>query len=112
MKTEFPSDKNWFANFEVYLDLGFQGVVKLYICGSLMIPYKRKRVKKGLNNELTEEQKRYNKEVGKQRIIVEHSIGGMKRYQILVRRNRCKSNTHVNDIVVICAGLWNFSITT
>ncbi|MEZ4885822.1 MAG: transposase family protein [Chitinophagales bacterium] len=92
--------------------MGFQGIASIYICGALVIPYKKKRAKKSVNNELTIEQKQYNKEVGKQRIAVEHSIGGMKRYQILVRRNRCKSNIHVNDIVVICAALWNFSITT
>jgi len=40
----------------------------------------------------------------------EHAIGDMKRYNILVHcfRNR-RSNFH-DDVIAICAALWNFSL--
>jgi hypothetical protein len=74
------------------------------------IPIKKKRKKKGEKSELTTEQKLYNKEIGKERVKVEHSIGGMKRYRILMERIRIKNFSTIETISCICAGLWNFSI--
>jgi len=64
-------------------------------------------VAKAETNELTDEQKDQNKKGSQQRIFVEHSIGGMKRYQILVHRNRIKSKKVIDQIIGVCAGLWN-----
>lgn len=111
LKKEFPPDQNWFENLHVKLDLGFQGFLSEYKFKQATIPHKRKRVKKGQNNELSEDQKAYNKEAGKQRIHVEHSIGGMKRYRILCHRNRIKNVRQIDQIVGICAGLWNFKLS-
>jgi hypothetical protein len=94
----------------VRLDLGFQGFSDLYTCKALYIPIKRKRVATGLSNELSEEQRAYNKATGQERIYVEHSIGGMKRYRILENRNRIKSKTVLDRIIGVCAGLWNFTL--
>lgn len=74
----------------------------------MYIPIKRKRVPKGQTNQLSEEQKAYNKATGQERISVEHSIAGMKRYRILEHRNRIKSKKVLDLIIGICAGLWNF----
>jgi len=110
LKKEFPPGQGWFEGLEVDLDLGFQGFIKDYKCHKARIPHKRKRVKKGQCNELSEEQKVYNKQVSGERILVEHSIGGMKRYRILCHRNRLKIVRQINQIVGICAGLWNFKL--
>lgn len=107
MKAEFPPELPWFSDFTVRLDLGFQGFSDLYPCKNLHIPIKRKRVAKGQSNELTDEQKAQNKKGSQERIYVEHSIGGMKRYQILVHRNRIKSKNVIDQIIGVCAGLWN-----
>jgi hypothetical protein len=72
------------------------------------MPIKRKRVPKNQSNELSEDQKAYNKTTGQERIYVEHSIGGMKRYRILEHRNRIKSTRVLDQIIGVCAGLWNF----
>lgn len=104
LKTEFPPEKNWFKNFGVEVDLGFQGFEKDYICKYLRIPNKRKK-----NQELTDEQKKENKEISSDRIMVEHSIGGMKRYRILCDRLRMHDYRLYDEIVGVCAGLWNFS---
>ncbi len=110
LKQEFPPSVEWFRQFKVRIDLGFQGFNDLYPCKKLYIPHKRKRVKKGLSNELNEEQKDENKNQAKERIIVEHSIGGMKRYRILCNRNRIKKQEIIDKIVGVCAALWNYSL--
>ena len=110
LQEEFEPGKGWFEQYKVRLDLGFQGFGKEYRCAQVCIPHKRKRAKKGVDNSLTEEQKKENTELGKERIFVEHSIGGMKRYRILVNRNRIKDFNLVNEVVGVCAGLWNFHL--
>jgi DDE superfamily endonuclease len=76
----------------------------------LYIPIKKTKNTKTSKNELSEEQKSQNKELAQQRIYVEHSIGGMKRYRILVNRNRLKSKKTINQVIGVCAALWNFTI--
>jgi hypothetical protein len=110
LKKEFPPTINWFEKIKLRVDLGFQGIVDEYRCEKVTIPHKRKRAKKGEISELTSEQKEYNKQAGKERIYVEHSIGGMKRYQQLVNRNRLKKTPLLDMLLGICAALWNFSI--
>jgi len=58
-------------------DLGYLGV------SAIEIP-----IKKPKGKDLTEEQKQFNKKLAKRRIIVEHSIGKMKIFQILSQRFR------------------------
>ena len=47
----------------------------MYKCKKVYIPNKKKRVKKGEINELSEVHKAQNKEQAAERIKVEHSIG-------------------------------------
>jgi hypothetical protein len=108
MQDCFTPAIDWFKQKIVRLDLGFQGFKEVYKCRKLYIPHKRKRVKKGATNELSTEQKQQNKMLAAQRVQVEHSIGGMKRYRILSHRLTLKSATLIHAIVGICAGLWNF----
>ncbi len=112
LKNEFPPSKDWFSNQKLLIDLGFQGFVDDYTCQDVKIPIKKKRVKKGQENELSTEQKLYNKNLGADRVVIEHSIGGMKRYRILVNTIRLKLNTNIiDDLLVTCAGLWNYSMS-
>ncbi len=110
LQKEFPPALAWFEELTVRLDLGFQGFADLYCCKHLHIPIKRRRTKKGVCNELSQEQKHHNKQSSKERIVVEHAIGGMKRYRILEHRNRLKSRPIINQVVGVCAALWNFSL--
>ena len=112
LKKEFPAHIEWFKDLTVKLDLGFQGFADFYPCKKLVIPIKKKRVKKGISNELSMEEIGHNKDVGSQRVYVEHAIGGMKRYRILEHRNRLKSNQVVNQVIGVCAALWNFHLLT
>ena len=76
---EFPPEKNWFADFRVRVDLGFLGIEKDYRCKERLIPHKKPK-----KRELTQEQKAENKLLARERIVVEHSIAGLKRYRIPV----------------------------
>jgi DDE superfamily endonuclease len=103
----FPPGENWFSDYEVQLDLGFYGFEKLYECKKLKMPHKKPKGK-----ELTDEQKEENKGISSERVVVEHSIGGLKRYRILSDRLRMKNYDLYDDILEICAGLWNYAFVT
>lgn len=116
LKKEFDPAQDWFANCRVRLDLGFQGFSDDYECKEWVMGHKRKRVKKGQSNELSVEQKAYNKVVNSDRVVVEplrrtDSLAGLKRYRILVNRNRLKVTGLLNRLLGICAGLWNLTIS-
>jgi len=101
-----PEKENWFKNHHLRVDLGFLGIAKDDTFKALDIPHKKPR-----NGELTDEQKKENKEKAAIRITVEHGISGLKRYRILSERVRMRDFDLFNKIIGICAGLWNFYLT-
>lgn len=103
LKEEFPPNVNWFAKFTVRLDSGYQGFQNDYKCLKCYLPKKRKK-----NESLTEEQKHENLTAAKERIKVEHSIAGLKRFRVLSERSRIRDCRLFNDIIGVCAGLWNY----
>ena len=103
LKIEFPPEKHWFDKFAVRVDLGYLGIKKDYSCKNIAIPYKKTKL-----NPLTDTQKETNKCHAAERINVEHSIGGMKRYRILSDRLRNHLIDFYDDVLEVCAGLWNF----
>jgi len=106
LKSEFGHRQGWFRRFHVWIDLGFQGFEKHFKALSVNIPHRKKR-----STELTGEQKSRNREVSKERIVVEHSIAGLKRYGLLRERVRNKKWEQFDEICGICAGLWNFNLS-
>ena len=74
-----------------------------YIGTSVKTPHKKPKGKK-----LTDEQKRYNKAFSSRRVVAEHAIGRMKRYQILAQRFRNPRRTHTLILKNI-AGLANLA---
>ncbi len=89
---------------ENIFDLGFLGVEKDYPEQISSLPIKKKR-----NQDLTLEEKEYNRIHSKKRIVVEHTICRIKKYRIMndVFRNRLKKYDKVSDIV---SGLVNYRI--
>jgi hypothetical protein len=106
----FDPEQHWFRKLRVRLDSGFQGFTGLYKYETVFIPHKKKRVAKGQSNELSDEQKLVNKEQASRRIVVEHSIGGMKRYRLLCNRLRMKGTALINTVIGVCAALWNLTL--
>ena len=110
-KSEFPNESAWFEHLTVLVDLGYQGICKDYKGKNLLIPIKKPRKSKNNPNpSLTDEQKQYNKELRKNRILVENAIGGMKRFNILVHAFRNRKSNFLDDVIVLCAGLWNLNV--
>lgn len=108
-KEEFPPGQQWFALICVLVDLGYLGIKKDYPEAEIHIPHKKPRKsKKNPAPELNQTQKEENRAVSQIRIFVEHAIGGMKRFGILVQSFRNRKDDFVDDVVAISAGLWNF----
>lgn len=82
----------------VVVDTGFQGVKH----PNLFIPEKGTR-----RRPLSEQQRAHNRYVSSQRIVVEHAIGGMKRYGVMSQPLRNKIGRFDDCTALVAAGLWN-----
>ncbi len=112
LKTEFPPEQPWFQAVEALFDLGYQGICKDYQGEKLSLPHKKPRKSKAKPDpQLSNAQKQANRALAKLRIFVEHAIGGMKRYRILVAPYRNHKPNFEDDVAVVSAGLWNFLLT-
>lgn len=89
---------------EVGVDLGYLGIEKDYPDMNVNIP-----VKKPKGKELTKKQKRQNKKQRKERVIVEHTIGKMKKYRIMGEEYRNKLTRYDLMTSIVC-GLVNFAL--
>ena len=106
LKVEFPPEQEWFKNFKVRVDLGYLGIDKEYVCKSLSLPHKKPK-----KQQLTALQKLENRGFAQERVTVEHAIGGLKRYRILSDRLRLHDFGLYDDLLEVCAGLWNFQLS-
>ena len=112
LKQELPPYFDWFTDLNVLVDLGYLGIQSDYRGDQIEVPHKKPRKsKKNLSPQLSEEQKAMNKALSQIRIFVEHAIGGMKRYNILVHRFRNHKENFEDDVIGICAGLWNLVLS-
>jgi len=108
LKQELPPDLDWFIDINVLVDLGYLGIQSDYYGDQIEVPTKKPRKsKKNPAPELSAVQKAANKALSQVRIFVEHAIGGMKRYNILVHGFRNRKVDFEDDVIGICAGLWN-----
>ena len=98
----------------VDLDLGYLGIRADYPKLNCMLPFKKKnpgRVRRGVKaEELSAEQKLFNKQFARERVVVEHANFGVKKFLIWGGefRNRLKHYDVMADIV---CGLLNFRIS-
>ena len=92
------------------IDLGFEGFDSDYACQKMRKPHKRKRVAKGLSNELSQEQKDYNKEVSAERVAVEHCIGRMKQVRMIQQTIRIHKVSLIDRMMGVAAALANFKV--
>lgn len=112
LKEEFPPELDWLKELVVLVDLGYLGIETDYVAKEIQIPHKKPRKsKKNPDPQLTAQEKANNKAVSQIRILVENAIGGIKRYNILVQRFRNHKSNFDDDVIGICAGLWNFSLS-
>ena len=95
-------------------DLGYKGVTKDFPELNCVHPFKKKgaggRGHRGRKAQpLTPDEKRFNRELSKQRVVVEHAISRVKKFNIFGQefRNRLRNYDAMTDIV---SGLVNFRI--
>lgn len=106
LKKLLPPDKAWFEGLTVRVDSGFQGFQKAYASAKLFLPTKKPR-----GGNLTKNHRFRNTQQARKRVVIEHSIGGLKRYRILSDRLRMRNLNQFDIILEVCAGLWNFCLT-
>lgn len=110
-KTEFAPGQDWFAIFEVWLDLGYLGFQTDYTTLELHIPHKKPRKSKANPNPtLTAEQKAANRALSRVRIVVENAICRMKRFRALTDVFRNRVTSFIDDVALATAGLANWSL--
>ena len=111
LKQELRPNLDWFVDLEVWVDLGYQGIRSEYAGDLIEIPHKKPRKSQANPDpKLTMEQRAENRGMSQVRIFIEHAIGGMKRFGILVQRFRNRKANFEDDSVGIWAGLWNLNL--
>jgi hypothetical protein len=85
-------------------DLGYLGIEKDFPEQKSSLPFRKKR-----DLEISKEERYYNKDHAKRRIVIEHTICRLKKFRILadVFRNKLRKYNQVSDIV---SGLVNYRI--
>jgi len=89
----------------IWVDKGYEGINKLIKNGNTVFMSK----KKPKGKELTPEEKEENKIISSIRMVIEHAIGGMKRFRCLTDLYRNKNGID-DKFITVCAGLWNFHL--
>ena len=88
----------------LWADKGFTGVKHFCNSSNIIIPHKKKP-----RGVLTPEQREDNKIISGLRIVVEHAIGGIKRFGCMssIYRNRKGQD---DRMVTVCSGIWNLHL--
>lgn len=98
------------AKITAWVDTGFEGIQHYH--PNSLIPVKKQRKSKHNPNPppLTKSQKESNRLVSSFRVVAEHAIAGIKRYNCLQQpfRNRIKQLD--DTFMLLSAGLWNYHL--
>lgn len=90
---------------KVMADTGFQGSDKDH--PNMFIPKKKPK-----GRELTADEKETNRIISSYRVIVEHAIGGIKRYRCMSEKLR-NHKPYIDDtFLLLSAGLWNYHLSS
>ncbi|MEZ4732340.1 MAG: transposase family protein [Caldilineaceae bacterium] len=111
LKTEFPPDYDWFAALTVLVDLGYLGIRTDYTGADILLPHKKPRQsQRNPQPILTPAQKADNRAISQVRVAIEQALAGLKRYNILIHRFRNRRANFHDEVIALCAGLWNFAL--
>lgn len=84
------------------MDKGYAGVQNYYPDVPVIIPFKARR-----NHPLTEEEKAYNREVARYRIVVEHTMAQLNRFTVLRQVFRGQQRGRHGQVIRVVAKLVN-----
>lgn len=88
----------------IFIDTAFIGEAKVH--PNVYIP--KKKTKK---NPLTYDEKETNKLISSYRVLVEHAIGGIKRYRCMSEKLRNHKAFIDDKFILLTAGLWNYHLS-
>ena len=100
---EFGADDPHGKTLELLQDLGFQG----YKPKGVVVIQPLKKPKGG---ELTAEQKQANRAIARQRVVVEHAIGGVKIWRMVKEQIRSWCHQLRDRVLYLACGLHNFRL--
>ena len=89
----------------VWADTAFIGEEKAH--PNIHIPKKKPR-----GRELTYDEKETNKIISSYRVIVEHAIGGIKRYRCMSEKLRNRKPFIDYQFILLTSGLWNYHLSS
>ena len=92
---------------KLHVDLAFQGFEDEYPDHAVSMPKKKPK-----NKELPEADKEQNKGKSGIRVLIEHAIGGAKRYKIVSDVFRNRNNNADDRAMLITCGLWNYHLAS
>ena len=105
-KEEFPPPSVVFPRgMALWMDLGFTGFEKDYPDTLVIMPKKKPKGK-----ELTDDAKAWNRIVSGFRVLVEHAIGGVKRFGIVSDKFRNRKDGFDDKVMLVSCGLWNYHL--
>ena len=97
-------DLEFGKTMELLQDLGFQGYKPKGVV--VVQPMKKPR-----GGHLTDEQKQANQQIARQRVVVEHAIGGVKIWRMVKEMIRSWSHRLRDRVMYLACGLHNFRLT-
>ncbi len=89
----------------VFADTAFTGEERVHL--KTFIPKKKPR-----KRDLTPQEKEWNRLISSCRVVVEHAIGGVKRYRCLVDKLRNRQAFIDDRFLLLASGLWNYHLAS
>jgi hypothetical protein len=112
VQQELPPAMAWCADIHVRVDRGYLGMKTDYTGDRIDSPTKQPRQRnKNPTPQLSAAHKAAHTALSQVRSFIEHAIGGMQRYTILVQVFRNRKADFEDAAIGICAGLWNFALS-
>lgn len=90
---------------QVHIDLGFLGVPKEHPEGMFSLPEKKPK-----GCALSDDAKARNREKSRRRVLVEHAIGGVKRFRAVADVLRNSLRRFADRLMLVACGLWNLHV--
>ena len=109
LKDELDPNEPGLSSVEAWVDLGYQGIESQYpTFHRIHIPHKKPRKSKtNPTPTLTPQQNKENRAISRIRVAIEHLIGDMKSFQILVTKFRNRITNMADQVILVVAGLCN-----
>ena len=112
LQQELPPELDGFVDMHVRVDRGYRGMQSDYRGEQMAIPTRKPRKSQQHPNPPgSEEHTAAKTALSRVRIFIEHAMGGVKRSNILVPTFRNRIEHFEDDVIGICAGLWNLVLS-